>query len=65
MKSEKIKNNNVGWCEYENGGIVKLGLIRYPKEPYAIFQLPVRKSKKYFQVWTGDKWCKLNIKKII
>ena len=40
----------------------KIGLKKYPKEPYAIFELPVRKNEKNYQVWTGKRWYKLEIK---
>lgn len=45
-----------------NKEIKRIGLKKYPNEPYAIFELPVRKDKKYYQVWTGKKWYKLEIK---
>ena len=41
-----------------------IGLKVYPKEQYAIFELPVRKNGKYYQVWTGKKWYRLEIKKV-
>jgi len=42
-------------------GIKRIALKKYPNEPYSIFELPVRKNKKYYQVWNGERWYKLNI----
>ena len=43
---------------------MKIGLKIYPKEPYAIFELPVRIDKNKYQVWTGKKWYRLEIRKL-
>ena len=49
--------------EYSEAGIDRIGLEKYPKEPYAIFELPVRLNKKKYQVWTGKNWYQLRVKK--
>jgi hypothetical protein len=41
--------------------MIRIGLKKYPKEPYTIFELPIRVIGKKYQVWTGKKWYKLEI----
>ncbi len=41
--------------------IKHIALKKYPKEPYSIFELPVRREKRYYQVWNGKRWYKLYI----
>ena len=61
-KDHRIVNMNQPIGSTVNFEINKrIGLKKYPKEPYSIFELPVRKGKKYYQVWTGKNWHKLEI----
>ncbi len=43
----------------------RIGLDKFPDEPYANVMLPIRISKKWnYQVWTGEKWVKLKTKEV-
>mgnify|MGYP007056854853 CR=1 FL=1 len=41
----------------------KIGLKTQPKERFAIFELPVKYGNKGYQVFNGEKWLPLKVKK--
>jgi hypothetical protein len=44
-------------------GLKMSGLKKYPKGRYALFELPVREENGNYQVWNGEEWNQLRIKK--